>query len=120
MKLLRPFLPLVFVVVLCGLFLPGSSPLRGQSAQSAVPQWQIDAGGKMAFDVASVKPNKSSDRPHSNFPILPGTGNAYSPNGGRFSATKYPAMAYIAFAYNIPGDQTLRLMKQVPAWVSLR
>ena len=46
MKLLRPFLPLVFVVVLCGLFVSGSSPLRGQSAQSAVPQWQIDAGGK--------------------------------------------------------------------------
>ena len=34
----------------------GQSP----ATQSAtVPQWQIAAGGKMAFDVASVKLNKS-------------------------------------------------------------
>jgi hypothetical protein len=40
--------------------------LRAQSAanqaslqEQPVPQWQIDAGGKMAFDVVSVKTNKS-------------------------------------------------------------
>ena len=90
MKLLRPFLPLVFVVVLCGLFLPGSSPLLGQSAQSAVPQWQIDAGGKMAFDVASVKPNKSGGHAYSNV-LLIRHGRVYPPTGGLFSGDQLSA-----------------------------
>jgi hypothetical protein len=56
------------------------------SAQSAVaqtattplnPDWQKVAGGKMAFDAASVKQNKSGlppsgDMPKSNFPLGPG------------------------------------------------
>ena len=119
MKLLRPFLPLVFVVVLCGLFLPGSSPLLGQSAQSAVPQRQIDAGGKMAFDVASVKPNKSGGRAYSNVLLIPGTGAVYSPTGGLFSAANYPLIAYMAFAYDMTGDQALQLGAQLPSWVTM-
>ena len=119
MKLLRPFLPLVFVVVLCGLFLPGSSPLLGQSAQSAVPRWQIDAGGKMAFDVASVKPNKSGGRAYSNVLLIPGTGAVYSPTGGLFSAANYPLITYMAFAYDMTGDQALQLGAQLPSWVTM-
>ena len=116
MKLLRPFLPLVFVVVLCGLFLPGSSPLLGQSAQSAVPQWQIDAGGKMAFDVASVKPNKSDDRGiNANLPLtlgpnLPAVGNL-------FSVTNTPLRFLIGFAYKLSVGQTRFLMPGLPSWV---
>jgi len=50
---------------------------QAPAAQSApVPQWQTDAGGKIAFDVASVKQNKSSNPPHANFPL--DAGDAYS------------------------------------------
>ena len=116
MNLLRPFLPLIFVVVLCGLFLLGSSPLRGQSAQSAVPQWQVDAGGKMAFDVASVKPNKSDDRGiNANLPLtlgpnLPAVGNL-------FSVTNTPLRFLIGFAYKLSVGQTRFLMPGLPSWV---
>lgn len=70
-------------------------------AQSADGTWEERAGGKMSFDVASVKPNKSGfpygDRPYFNVP-LDNTDN-YSPTGGLFSATNIPLSFYIAFAY---------------------
>src|SRR5580704_837974 len=68
-------------------------------AQRAMPQWQSDAGGKMAFDVASVRPNKSNDQANSNFPLGPGDG--YAPNGGLFTATNQPLIAYIGFPYKL-------------------
>ena len=70
---------------------------------------------KMAFDVASIKENKDGQRvaPKSNFPIGPGA--MYGPNGGMFSATNYPLVVYIQFAYKIGGNmETLR--KQLPDW----
>jgi hypothetical protein len=48
----------------------------------AVPQWQTAAGGKKAFDVASVRQNKSNDKPRSNVPLTEGT--SYYSNGGVF------------------------------------
>jgi len=69
----------------------------------------------LAFDVASVKPNKSTDAPDSNFPL--GPGDAYTPNGGYFRATNFPLSSYIGFAYRIMGDQAQNLLNQLPAWV---
>jgi bla regulator protein BlaR1 len=89
----------------------------GQSP--TVPQWQIEAGGKMTFDVTSIKQNKSSDHPYSNFPLSPGA--VYSPNGGLFTATNFPLIAYIAFAYNLTNDQLFqlqRLLPQLPKWIA--
>jgi uncharacterized protein (TIGR03435 family) len=86
-----------------------------QPAAATVPQWQIDAGGKMAFEVASIKANKSGgDRPTSNFPL--GQGNAYTPNGGLFTAENYPLFAYIAFAYKMNTFQGATLAKLAPKW----
>jgi len=34
-----------------------SAPGQAPAARPPTPQWQIDAGGKMEFDVASVKQN---------------------------------------------------------------
>jgi uncharacterized protein (TIGR03435 family) len=67
------------------------------SAQSA--QWQQDAGGKMAFDVASVKPNNSNDQANAVFPL--GPGDAFAPSGGLFWATNQPLIAYVRFAYKL-------------------
>jgi bla regulator protein blaR1 len=71
----------------------GVLQLRAQ----AIPDWQTAAGGKMAFDVASVKPNKSTNRPTSNVPMSPD--DVYAPTGGLFSATHSPLMVYMRFAY---------------------
>jgi uncharacterized protein (TIGR03435 family) len=75
------------------------APLMAQS----VPQ--------PAFDVASVKPSPASGPANSNFPL--GPGNAYTPNGGYFSATGFPLITYIAFAYKVMGEQAL---EQLPGW----
>jgi uncharacterized protein (TIGR03435 family) len=69
-----------------------------------------------AFDVASVKPNKSTDEPNSNFPL--GPGNVYVPNGGYFSATSHSLFDYILFAYKITGYQMQALQSQLPGWVT--
>lgn len=69
----------------------------------------------LAFDVASVRPNKSDDAPTANFPL--GPGDVYVPNGGYFAATNQPLINYIAFAWKIQGNQAQSLMSQLPRWV---
>ena len=70
----------------------------------------------LSFDVASVKANKSDAQPNSNFPL--GPGDVYSPNGGYFSATNFPLVTYIVFAYKIAGNQMQTLVPQLPGWVT--
>ena len=65
----------------------------------------------MAFDVASVKPNKSNDAANSIFPM--GPGDAYVPSGGLFAAANQPLIAYLRFAYKLGQGDLLGL----PAWV---
>ena len=70
---------------------------------------------KLEFDVASIKPSKAGGRPNSNFPL--GPGDVYVPDGGFFSATNFPLITYISFAYKIPGNQAQYLLPQLPGWV---
>jgi hypothetical protein len=63
-----------------------ASSALGQDPEAqppVVPAWQIAAGGKMAFEVASVKPDPGAFRPP-NFPLS--DNDSYGPVGGRFSA----------------------------------
>jgi uncharacterized protein (TIGR03435 family) len=98
--------------------------LRARSAAAQVPtgksatmpRWEIAAGGKKAFDVASVKQNKSGTRPSSNFPL--NAGAAYSPSGGIFSGVNQPLYVYIIFAYKTTNYQNLYLLSQLPKWVT--
>src|ERR1700691_1847040 len=73
------------------------------------------APGKLEFEVASVKPNKSDAPPHANNPL--GPGNVYSPYRGYFQAINFPLYTYILFAYKIMGNQEQFLRTQIPAWV---
>jgi hypothetical protein len=75
------------------LLLLATATLAAQSIGES--DWQKAAGGKMTFEVASVKPSKSPRIP--NFPLDPG--NAKTP-GGRFSAAM-PLYIYIDFAYKL-------------------
>ena len=66
------------------------------------------AAERLEFEVASVKPNNTGDRvSQTNVPLRPGS--VFTPTGGYFSAVNYPAMAMIAFAYKITGDQEQHL-----------
>jgi uncharacterized protein (TIGR03435 family) len=67
-----------------------------------------------AFDVASVKPNRSADPPSSNFPL--GPGDVYVRNGGLFSATGFPLITYLSFAYKMIGNQAQSVLPQLPEW----
>src|SRR6185312_14243894 len=96
-----------------------STPIPSQSLseQPPAPQWEIAAGGKMAFDVASVKrhPYDPASRvyyPHSNFPL--DSSDLYKPNGGLLSAENWSVLTYISFAYKLTGDQTAQLV--YPKW----
>jgi bla regulator protein BlaR1 len=90
---------------------------QGSSAQApAAPEWQIAAGSKMAFEVASVKLDPGPFRPP-NFPLDPG--DAYRPVGGRFSAD-FALTTYITFAYklSLTPDQRQSMMAHLPDWVA--
>ena len=72
---------LAVLVVLGALTAPATA--QAPTAQSStVPQWQIDAGGKMAFDAASIKQNVSHDPAHTNVGL---SGLDEGPPNGSFS-----------------------------------
>jgi hypothetical protein len=105
------------VLFLAACFAPGLS-LRAQSPadQAPTPQWQIAAGDKMAFEVASVKLNKSGEQSyHMNVPFL---GDTNVSTGGLFSATNVPIINCIYLAYKLTGNQYQLLLPQLPRWVT--
>jgi uncharacterized protein (TIGR03435 family) len=125
MKFLRPLFLLVFVMVLYISFAASSASLGSQSAlnqtptaQPAMPDWQTEAGGKLAFDVASVKQNKCGLPPEcpltTNVSLVPG--DFYSPNGGVLRLTNWNFMPFIVFAYKLNANQYKSLTDQLPKW----
>jgi bla regulator protein blaR1 len=90
-----------------------TAPDKAAAGQSpGVPDWQTAAGGKMAFEVASVKPTRVLNPP--NFPL--NTGDAKTP-GGRFSAS-FPLFTYIYFAYKLSPSEGNSVVAQLPKSVS--
>jgi uncharacterized protein (TIGR03435 family) len=71
---------------------------------------QAQAPDNPAFEVASVRLNKSTTPPSSRFPL--GPGDAYVPRN-LFSATNQPLIAYLRFAFKLSQAELLDL----PAWV---
>jgi uncharacterized protein (TIGR03435 family) len=93
--------------------LPAAIPLTALFLQALFAQ---SAGPPPSFDVASIKQNKSNDRPRANFPL--GPGDVYIPNGGLFSARNFPLITYIAFAYKMNPSQIESLRAHLPDWVT--
>ena len=97
---------------LCTVFVAGTLV----RAQDTAPDWEKAAGGKMSFDVASVKPNVSSDRSSdNNVPIF---GERYPENGGLYSAKNTALSLYIAFAYKLSRTQFQPLNSAMPKWAA--
>jgi uncharacterized protein (TIGR03435 family) len=91
-------------VVLLATFVVGSFVVRlvGQAQSDQKPP---------AFEVASVKPNRTETPATTLFPL--GPGDAYAVNGGRFRATNQPLILYVRFAYRLGFGDLLDL----PKWV---
>jgi bla regulator protein blaR1 len=77
--------------------------------------WQRAAGGRMAFEEASVQNGPPFSLP--SFPL--DSGDAYVAKGGRFSAD-FPVAAYITFAYKISptNAQQESMFAHWPKWVT--
>ncbi len=88
----------------------------GPSSNRSQAQTKAQSGEtQLAFDVASVKPNKSDAPSFMNFPL--NASDMYTPNGGLFSATDLPLFTYIVFAYKLAGNGIHSLVPQLPGWV---
>ena len=83
-------------------------------ATSQTGDWESAAGGKMAFEVASVKLDNGPFRPPA-YPL--DTGNAYKPSA-QFSAD-FPLITYIQFAYKKGFTQQQReaMLTSLPKWI---
>jgi uncharacterized protein (TIGR03435 family) len=104
--------------------LAATSSLRAQSAkapaqpvQPPTPQWQIDAGGKTEFDVASVKQNTAPVSPATRTGNMAlGPQDAFTPTGGLFSITNRELWSYVVFAYKLFPTEADSFRAQVPKW----
>jgi uncharacterized protein (TIGR03435 family) len=113
--------PALVVLVLGGVLVALRLHAQSPSAQSPnIVQWQIDAGGRMAFDVASVKQNKCGLPPtcplDSNVFLVPG--DTYSPTGGLLRVTNWPVLPLIVFAYKLNATDYQPLRSQLPKWAN--
>jgi uncharacterized protein (TIGR03435 family) len=95
---------------ICGVFL--AVTLVG--AQSSSTDWEKAAGGKLSFEVASVKENKlflDPRAPHNvNFVDSP------TPTSGLLTAVNWGLLDYIHFAYNLDWPQVRSLNARLPKW----
>jgi len=104
-------------------FLCAAAASQAQQGPAAIPEWQTAAGGKLAFEVASVKPSTESEFRGPNFPLDNGDAFVNLTNGelprGRFSA-RFPLSVYITFAYKFrpSPDQRRAMLAALPKWVS--
>jgi len=91
-----------------------ASSLQIVAQTSAKPTWQEAAGGKMSFDVASVRPSENRD--FGAFPLS--SDNAFRPTGGLFRASM-PLRVYIEFAYKLFETPEGRRdwLSRAPKWV---
>lgn len=98
------------------MLLPVSSlAIAALSAQTSVEaDWQTAARGKMAFDVASVKPARPDDFRLPNFLLDRGE---WKPPGGRFRAS-LPLGWYISFAYKLDQGQSDAMYAKLPNWAN--
>jgi len=106
-------------MAVAGVVVGAQTKAPASAAAPAVTDWQTAAGGKMEFDVASVKENKGGftrdNFPYSNFPW--DSTPTYLPNGGHFVGRNMGLTDMIAFAYKLTGQQAnFMLRPKLPAW----
>ena len=96
-------------------------PLQAQvgsknSPPVEAPDWQVAAGKKLSFEVATVKPSAPDSQPRVNFTL--GPGDVYASTGGRFLASGISLLDYIRFAYKLTDGQVEILRANAPDWIT--
>jgi uncharacterized protein (TIGR03435 family) len=92
------------------------TPLHPQStAPPAIPEWQTAAGGKLSFEVASIR-QSAPNAPYSGNVDLDGSDSLLRYNGGLVK-TDGVLISYILFAYNVQdASQYPQLYAELPKW----
>jgi uncharacterized protein (TIGR03435 family) len=112
----KSFLALLMLAAVAGPIVFGARYAGVSAAQTVTEDWQKAAGGKMEFEVASVRLRPGPYEP-SNFRLSPD--DAYSPTGGLLIADD-PLATYIEFAYKIwlTREQWHTMYAHLPKWVT--
>ena len=99
--------------MVCGLLTAG--PMFGQQAETKAKSWQEAAGGKMSFEVASVRPSGPDEYHSPGFPLSPD--DFFRDPGGRFQGA-FALEIYIEFAYKtLPSGAEVRAFEgSLPEW----
>jgi hypothetical protein len=94
-----------------------SAAAYGLAQSPSEPDWQKPAGGKMSFDVASVKLDTSAIFKPPSFGL--NADDSYMHTGGRFTAD-FELPVYIQFAYKLwlTRQQEDAMLSHLPGWVS--
>jgi bla regulator protein blaR1 len=81
------------------------------------PDWQTMAGGKLAFEAASVKLSTEDQQTPPSMPL--DAGDRYYPTGSYFRAD-VPLWSYIQFAYKLwyPAEEQKKEIARLPKWVT--
>ncbi|MGC1872107.1 MAG: TIGR03435 family protein [Acidobacteriaceae bacterium] len=109
-----------FLLSVVGMAVFALAPASHSLAQSQhVPEWQTAAGGKMEFEVATIRPNKPGAFIPPNFGLDAGDSYDSPDPHGRFSAD-FPLSVYIEFAYKLwlTRDQEKAMLANLPKWVA--
>jgi len=100
---------------LCGAF----AAVTLTRAQTARRDWERAAGGKMSFEVASVKQDTADpDEQNTYSNVGLDSQGFFTPTGGLFASANHPLTAYIIFAYKLTRDQVHDLSSRLPKWAS--
>jgi len=113
MKLFPNMLALVTLAATIGVTV-AAMPTVAQSA--TITDWQTTAGGKMEFDVASVKQNVSGAPTSNNLDWNDADPSTHT--GGLFSATDFTLGFYIAFAYRLSFSRERLMEAELPKWAT--
>ena len=115
-------LAVTWVAILAGMQAATSFTAQSPAGQAPVevtPQWQIDAGGKIEFDIASVKKDvtpPSAQTVSTNIPL--GPMDMFSPTGGLLASKNYSLITYLMFAYKLSSYQIQVLFPLLPKWAN--
>lgn len=85
-----------------------ANPSRAQSAAASNPSPRLE------FVVASVRENKSAEKPRSNFPLNPGP--QFTPSAGVLSAHNMLLLQYMVFALKPTSYQLQAFRGSLPEW----
>jgi uncharacterized protein (TIGR03435 family) len=93
---------------------PSQQSQPSPPSQTQTPQWQVAAGGKMSFEVASVKKSTpGQENYHSNFPLTLGSNFG---SVGSLMSVNLPLRALVGFAFKLSAGQMHFQISGLPGW----